>query len=552
VGTFALKLLGGASLTGPSGPLSGRVVQRRQVALLALLGGSRSSPLTRDKAVAILWPESTAANARASLSDTLHILHKALGDEAIVLSSDDLRLNPEVVWCDVQAFRAALREGRPGEALDMYEGPFLDGFHFTAALELDRWLDGERDALRREARGAADALAAEREATGDLAGAVWAARRALALEPHDETAVRMLMRLLAAAGDRGAAVETYEAFARALQADLELEPSPETLEMAQWIREGRIPSTISGSARLEAIGPADARGDDGGGEEPGHHLRQGPASPPEPEEAAKTARFRLRILGGLALDGPAGAATPLPLQRRAGAVLAVLAVCGDLGCTLDRLSALLWPEEDAPRSRHRLRDTLRTIRRALGPEALLSVGEIVRMDPAAVSSDVQEFTEALAAGRLAEAVSAYRGPLLDGVRLEEAPGFERWVDEERARLSRECQEALKRLAKRAELEGRWDGAADWWARALALDPLNTRFVVRRMVALARGGDRANAIREGEAHRRRLKSEMGLEPDAAFLEELERIYRAEVGTAAFFTPLPLRVAPKEGTPPEPEG
>jgi len=549
---FTLKLLGGASLAGPSGPMSGRAVQRRQMALLALLGGSRTSPLARDKVVAILWPESPSKQARKSLSDAVHVLSKALGNDAIQQTGNGLSLNPEVVRCDVRAFRASLESGEPADALALYEGPFLDGFHFPGAVEFDYWADGERDALLREARGAADRLAAEREAAGDLVGAVGWARRALSMEPHDETAVRMLMRLLAAAGDRGAAVEAYDAFAKGLRTDLELEPSPETLEMAQIIREGRITSTISGSARLEAIVPAGARGGDGSGEEPGHHLRQAPASPPEPEEAAKTARFRLRILGGLALDGPAGAATPLPPQRRAVAVLAVLAVCGDLGCALDRLATLLRPEKDAARARHHLRDSLRAIRRALGPEAILSAGDVLRMDPTVVSSDVQEFTEALAAGRLAEAVSAYRGPLLDGVRMEEAPGFERWVDEERARLSREYQEALKRLAKRAELEGRWERAADWWGRALALDPLNTRFVVRRMVALARGGDRANAIREGEAHSRRLKSEMGLDPDAAFLEELERIYRAEVGTAAFFTPMPLRVAPKEGTPPEPEG
>jgi TolB-like protein/DNA-binding SARP family transcriptional activator/Flp pilus assembly protein TadD len=235
---FRLKLLGGASLTGPSGPLSGRVVQRRQMALLALLGGSRSKPLSRDKVTALLWPESTAANARASLSDTLHVLRKELGEEAIVLSADDLELNGEVVWCDVQAFRGALREGRPEEALSLYAGPFLDGFHFSGSPEFERWADGERDALRREARDAADALAAERETRGDLGGAVLAARWALALEPHDEVAARRLMRLLAAAGDRGGAVEAYEAFARGLQTDLELDPSPETVALAEGIRAG--------------------------------------------------------------------------------------------------------------------------------------------------------------------------------------------------------------------------------------------------------------------------------------------------------------------------
>jgi DNA-binding SARP family transcriptional activator len=164
---------------------------------------------------------------------------------------------------------------------------------------------------------------------------------------------------------------------------------------------------------------------------------------------------------------------------------------------------------------------------------------------------VQQFREALEGGRLAEAVAAYRGPLLEGFRLGGAPAFQRWVADERARLSRESQEALKRLAKRAEHEGRWDGAAEWWARAVALDPYNSRFVMRRMIALARGGDRANAILEGEAHCQRLRSELGIEPYASFLEELRRIYRAEVEPAAFFTPLPMPAARKLENPPEPD-
>jgi DNA-binding SARP family transcriptional activator len=549
VGAVTLKLLGGASLTGPSGPLSGRAVQRRQMALLALLGGSRGSPLTRDKAVAILWPESTAANARASLSDTLHILRKALGEDPIVISAADLHLNAEAVWCDVQAFRAALRDGRPDEALSLYAGPFLDGFHFSGSPEFERWVDGERDALRREAREAADALAGERAAAGDMAGAVMAARRALALEPHDEAAARQLMRLLATAGDRAAAVAAYESFARDLRTDLDLAPSPETVELARSIREGSAapppPIRWSGPNGEPISHAAVVEGMDG-------DVGPSPVPTPGPEPlSAEGHRLRLRILGGFALDGPAGAtAPPLPTPK-ARALLAVLAVCGDLGCTLHRLGSLLWPHKDAARARQHLRDSLRAIRRALGPDAVLGVGDVLRLGPAVVSSDVQDLTEALAAGRLAEAVSLYRGPLLEGFRLEEDTRFQRWVEDERARLSRECQEAIKRLAKRAENDGRWDAAADWWARAVSLDPYNSRFVVRRMVALARAGDRANAIREGEAHCRLLKSEMGLEPDEAFLEELERILRAEVGTAAFFTPMPPPMAPKEGAPPEPE-
>lgn len=226
-------------------------------------------------------------------------------------------------------------------------------------------------------------------------------------------------------------------------------------------------------------------------------------------------------------------------QRRAEALLALLAVAGDLGCSRDRLVAILWPEQDTAHARHNLRDALYAVRSALGADAVAGVGDVLRLDPSCVTSDVQEFAEAVREGRLARAVATYRGPLLEGFHLSGAPEFERWVDDERARLFRECLDAVKRLAKAAEHDGYWDRAAEWWARAVALDPYNSRAVVRRIVALARGGDRANAIREGEAHCELLRSELDLDPDPSFLEELQRIRSGGLGPSRFFTPGPSR-------------
>ena len=146
--------------------------------------------------------------------------------------------------------------------------------------------------------------------------------------------------------------------------------------------------------------------------------------------------YRLRVLGGFALDGPSGAGSALP-KRRAEAVLAVLAVSGDLGCTRERLLALLWPESDEPSARHGLRDALHVIRRTLGAGAVPATGRLLRLDPAVVSSDVLLFSQALASGRPADAVRLYAGPLLDGFHVDDAVELERWLDGERARLARE-------------------------------------------------------------------------------------------------------------------
>lgn len=247
-----------------------------------------------------------------------------------------------------------------------------------------------------------------------------------------------------------------------------------------------------------------------------------------------TGRFRIRLLGGLAVIGPAGERHSAN-QRPAEAVLAVLAVSGELGCTRERLVGLLWSQSDESHARHSLRDALYAIRRMLGSDAVPGTGEFLHIDPAIVTSDVREFEEALGAGQLADAVTVYRGPLLDGFHIDGAPAFERWLDDERARLLREHQHAVKHLARAAEDEERWDQAADWWARAVAADPYNSRAVVRRIWALARAGDRANALKEAEAHCRLLRTVLDIEPDAAFMEELEHIRKGDRDPARYFTP-----------------
>jgi TolB-like protein/DNA-binding SARP family transcriptional activator/Flp pilus assembly protein TadD len=267
--------------------------------------------------------------------------------------------------------------------------------------------------------------------------------------------------------------------------------------------------------------------------------------------------FRLRVLGGFALDGSSGAAAPVFPKRRAEAVLAVLAVCGDLGCTRERLLALLWPESDEAGARHGLRDALHVIRRSLGAGAVPSAGRLLRLDPAVVASDILQFTQALSSGRPADAVRLYAGPLLDGFHVDDAAEFERWLDGERARLAREYGEALKQLATGAEAARAWGEAGRWWARAVEHDPLNSHLVLQHVRVLAAIGDRANAIRVAEAHARRLREEFDLEPDREVLGAIERIRRGELPAmpaAAPAAPAPPPAPPsaveQSSTPDEP--
>lgn len=235
---YRLHLLGGTSLEGPSGLLRGRVVQRRQLALLAVLAGSRVDAPSRDRLTGILWPETSPSRARSRLSDALHVVRSSLGGDAVASVGDGLALNPSMVASDVRAFRDAIEADDRRRALSEYSGPFLDGFRADRGVAFERWADVERDRLRRTAAEAAGELATECVRADDHDAAAKWARRWLRIDPYDESAARRLADLLAAAGDRAGAIRALRDFAERLRGDLELEVSAETAALMRDLREG--------------------------------------------------------------------------------------------------------------------------------------------------------------------------------------------------------------------------------------------------------------------------------------------------------------------------
>ena len=87
-----------------------------------------------------------------------------------------------------------------------------------------------------------------------------------------------------------------------------------------------------------------------------------------------------------------------------------------------------------------------------------------------LACDAVAFDRLIAAGRPADALALYRGDLLDGVFVEEAAEFERWLEDERERLRRAAAAAAATLAGEEEAAGRPGDAAVWRRRVLGLRP----------------------------------------------------------------------------------
>ncbi|HEU4631249.1 MAG TPA: BTAD domain-containing putative transcriptional regulator [Gemmatimonadaceae bacterium] len=224
----------------------------------------------------------------------------------------------------------------------------------------------------------------------------------------------------------------------------------------------------------------------------------------------------VRALGGAKLTRADGVEVrSLLAQPKRFALLAYLVLASPRGFhRRDSLLLRFWPESDEERARASLRTGLSFLRRALGAGVVETRGvDEVRIAPGAVACDVLAFEAAVAAGRLEAALDLYRGPLLPGLSVADAPGWDEWLDAERARLTRLASRAAWTLAERAEAAGDPAGATGWAHRALALTPDEEEAVRRFMALLGRVGDRATALRAYEGFAARLAREYDAAPSA---------------------------------------
>jgi DNA-binding SARP family transcriptional activator len=122
------------------------------------------------------------------------------------------------------------------EALDLVRGDFLDEFSLANCLQFDEWLLAQRQHFHVQVTAALEQLAAFHERAGQLAEAERTTRRLLEYDPLSESAYRQLMRVLARADQRSAALDVYETCRRVLATELGLAPAVETVTLAEQIR----------------------------------------------------------------------------------------------------------------------------------------------------------------------------------------------------------------------------------------------------------------------------------------------------------------------------
>lgn len=236
---IALRTLGALDLRNADGAeLRSVLVQPKRTALLVYLAVAVPRGFhRRDSLLALFWPEQDAPHARSALRQALHGLRHTLGDDVLIARGDEeVGLDAAQCRCDVWAFERAMDAGDLERAVGLYGGPLLEGFFLRGAPGFERWVEIERDRLRRPYAGALEQLAHAAEAMGNLAGAVQWWSRLAEHSPHTSRVAVRLMRALDAAGDRARALRHADRHAARLRADLDAEPDPEVQELAAQLR----------------------------------------------------------------------------------------------------------------------------------------------------------------------------------------------------------------------------------------------------------------------------------------------------------------------------
>jgi alpha-glucoside transport system substrate-binding protein len=245
--TLRIQLLGPPRISrdGRSVDLPGY----RPLALLAyLVVTGQAHP--RDHLVDLLFDRPD--DPRAALRWTLSKLRQAIGADCILANRREVSFNFACdYWLDVSAFEA----GKP----EMFQGDFLEGLYLRDAFRFEEWLLFERERLRRQHQSGLEQRLVDEKRRGDCAAVVATAQQLLRLDNLREEWYCVLMEAYARLGERQAALVQFTRCRRALRTELDTDPAPKTVALAEAIQRGQIGPELPRPRKAKSIGQQEER-----------------------------------------------------------------------------------------------------------------------------------------------------------------------------------------------------------------------------------------------------------------------------------------------------
>lgn len=255
-----LKFDGSANLTGCDGVSGTAEIDfptQKARALFVYLGLTQGHQHSRRALSALFWPDAPESAATNSLRQTLHRIRTLLSDagiESAMLDTSTQRVallaHPNVtidclvvqqVWkqCQGHAHRGidncTICARRMAQAARLISASPMAAVTLDDAPEFDLWLSAQREHIMDSARQLLHTLATYHANGGEPEPALDYVRQWLMLEPWQEEAHYLAIRLLAAQGKRSAALHQYQQCRAVLHEELGIEPDRRIQQLREQI-----------------------------------------------------------------------------------------------------------------------------------------------------------------------------------------------------------------------------------------------------------------------------------------------------------------------------
>lgn len=252
---LAAEFFGGVKLRRGRRALSGFATQK-VVGLFCYLLDAGAETISRDKLIVMFWGESPEDQARYNLRYALWNIRKVFKEteddpDPLLSSRSVCQLNPDIaLHIDCHSFERLLETRAPTDrpanlmqALELYKGPFLDGFALRNLPEWEEWLYHRREALHQAFLSASGEVGDYCLRTGQAALAADVYLRSLALAPDLERAHEGLIRAYADQGRVSAAVRQFNLFRELMKREFSAPPTPQILRLIEALRSGTYEPT---------------------------------------------------------------------------------------------------------------------------------------------------------------------------------------------------------------------------------------------------------------------------------------------------------------------
>jgi DNA-binding SARP family transcriptional activator len=252
---IAADFLGGVKMRRGRKVLSGFATQK-VVGLFCYLLDAGADPISREKLIAMFWAESPEDQARYNLRFALWNIRKVFNEseddpDPLLSTRTVCQLNPEVgVKLDSHDFDRLIQSHNPADrpvdlmqAIELYKGPFLDGFALRNLPEWEEWLYHRREALHQGFLTAALEVGDYSLRTGQASLASNIFLKALSLAPDMEQAHEGLIRSYADLGRTSAAVRQLNIYTQVMKREFNAPPPPQIVRLVESLKDGSYQPT---------------------------------------------------------------------------------------------------------------------------------------------------------------------------------------------------------------------------------------------------------------------------------------------------------------------